>query len=48
MDWANRAPALTLLDLDHPIEKSGASESVAIGAIIWGIVILAAIVLSGE
>lgn len=45
MNWGNGTPALTLQGLDHPIEKSGASESVAIGAIIWGVVILAAIVM---
>ena len=44
MEWTNKAPALTLYDLDHPVEKSGASESVAIGAIIWGAIILGVIV----
>ena len=48
MNWGNSRPALVLGELDHPVEKAGASESVAIVSIIWGIVILAAIVLSGE
>jgi len=41
MEWSNKTPAFVLCDLDNPVEKSGASESVAIGAIIWGIALLA-------
>jgi hypothetical protein len=41
MEWKNSKPAFVLCDLENPVEKSGASESVAIGAIIWGIGLLA-------
>ena len=44
MNWTNSTPQMFLGDLEHPVEKAGASESVAIVAIIWGIVILVAIV----
>jgi hypothetical protein len=44
MNWTNSNPALELSDLDNPVEKAGASESVAIVAILWGIAILAVIV----
>lgn len=45
MNW-NSAPTSTSMvqadfaDLSHKVGKAGASESVAIVAIIWGIVIL--------
>lgn len=42
MQWTSKAPALLLSDLANPVEKSGATESVAIVAIIWGIAIIVA------
>ena len=36
MNWSNKQPAMDLGDLATPVEKAGASESVAIVAIIWG------------
>ena len=42
MDWTAKSPALELSDLLHPVDKSGATESVAIGAIIWGIALIIA------
>ena len=42
MEWNTIGPAAELVDLAHPVEKTGASESVAIVAIIWGIAIVVA------
>jgi len=41
MNWtAKSGNRLSVADLETPIGKAGASESVAIVAIIWGIVII--------
>ena len=42
MNWTHSKPAVSLVDLENPVEKTGASESVAIVAIIWGIAIIVA------
>jgi hypothetical protein len=42
MKWHHSAPAATLDNLENEVEKTGASESVAIVAIIWGIAIIVA------
>jgi hypothetical protein len=42
MNWTHSTPAVALTNLENPVEKTGASESVAIVAIIWGIAIIVA------
>lgn len=42
MEWTAKAPASDFGDLENPVDKSGATESVAIVAIIWGIAIIVA------
>jgi len=48
MNWSNTTPQLQLDGLASPVDKAGTSESVAIVAIIWGVVILAAIVAGSD
>lgn len=42
MRWISRQSALNLSELENPVDKAGATESVAIVAIIWGVVIVLA------
>ncbi len=35
MNWHSKAPALSMSDLNNPVEKTGASESVLLVAILW-------------